>query len=105
MAPSDGLPRAKHGHARKTPHHVFKQLQPLTGESHSPSPYDDTYIRTDELRHEPAQAVVCAVRIALFNHNVSAFDITHCTQASSERIKMLVIRPCLPEKAQACDCR
>src|SRR6516225_4092434 len=70
-----------------------------------PIHYDDIYVRAHELHRELVQAIVCAGRIALFDHNVPAFDVARCAQAASERIKVLIIRPCLPAKAHAYDCR
>jgi hypothetical protein len=45
------------------------------------------------------------ISVALFDHDVLAFDIARRTQTVTERIELLVMRSCLPEKSDARELR
>src|SRR5262249_28159541 len=61
--------------------------------------YDDIHVRAHKLAREPAQALISAAGIALFDRDVLAFNVTRRPQAVSERIELLGLRCCLRKKS------
>src|SRR5262249_8065262 len=65
--------------------------------------HDDIYVRAHKLAREPAQLLIRASGIALFDFYVLAFEIARRAQPFSECIELPGLRACLPQKAHARD--